>query len=342
MGARLVTVMRRSLPVCILLVSSVLQAQPTPLRGAAELQELLDRLNTVGTVLMLGAHPDGREHRRDGVLRSRKASQDYLFSATRGEGGQNRIGTEQSELMGVIRTHELLRGAPHRRRRAGIRQRGRFRLFQNAGGDPESLGGGTSLLRDMVRVIRQVRPDVIVSRFPPRPGSGGHGQHTAVGWTGPVAFEAASRSPAISRTRPSAVAHAPLLLQRADIQPPGWNKQAAGQPGRLRVELGDYDPVLGKSFAEIAGESRSMHRSQAMGTGQRKGSVPTFFEHVAGERAADDLFSGIDVSWGRIEGGASVGAKLAQARDGYDPRKPDAILPLLLEAYQALKRLPRT
>ena len=331
--------MRRFLAICACLVSSqlCLPAQPTPLQGSAELHELLDRLNTVGTALMLGAHPDDENTAVLAYLARGRHLRTVYFSATRGEGGQNLIGTEQGDLMGVIRTHELLEA----RRIDGGEQEFASVVDFGYSKTPEetlSIWGEERLLRDMVRVIRKVRPDVIVSRFPPRPGSGGHGQHTAVGWTGPLAFEAAADA-----DRFPDLGLPPWRTRRYYFNVPTFNRrmeQAAGrEPGRLRVELGQYDPVLGKSFAEIAGESRSMHRSQGMGTSQRKGSVPAYFEYVAGERASNDLFDGIDTSWDRLPGGGRVGNSLAQARASYDPRDPVAILPHLLSAYEALKEL---
>ena len=329
--------MVRCLPVCVLLFAGLLKAQTTPLSGSAELHELLDRLNTVGTVLMLGAHPDDENTAVMAYFARGRHLRTVYFSATRGEGGQNRIGTEQGHLMGVIRTHELLEA----RRIDGGEQD--FATVVDFGytKTPEealSIWGEETLLRDMVRSIRTIRPDVIVARFPPHPGSGGHGHHTAVGWTGPVAFEAAAdprRFPELGLP--------PWRTERYYFNVPTFSRrmeqQASQQPGRLRVDLGEYDPVLGRSYAEIAGESRSMHRSQAMGASQRKGSVPAFFEYVAGSRASGDVFDGIDTTWGRVEGAAKVAESLALARDSYRPDRPGETLAHLLDAYRELKPL---
>ena len=329
--------MRCHLPICALLLASLLRAQPTPLQGSAELHELLDRLNTVGTVLMLGAHPDDENTAVMAYFARGLHLRTVYFSATRGEGGQNRIGTEQGDLMGVIRTHELLEA----RRIDGGEQEFASVVDFGYSKTPEealSVWGEERLLRDMVRTIRKVRPDVIVSRFPPRPGSGGHGQHTAVGWTGPPAYEAAAD--------PDQFPDLGLPAWRARryyFNVPTFNRRmeqaAAREPGRLRVDLGGYDPVLGKSYAEVAGESRSMHRSQGMGARQRKGSVPAFFEYVAGEEASSDLFDGIDLSWSRIQNAEKVGHSLALARDRYNPRNPGEVLPHLLAAYKELDAL---
>ena len=329
--------MRNHLIVCTLLFAGLLRAQPTPLQGSAVLHELLDRLTSVGTVLMLGAHPDDENTAVMAYFARGRHLRTVYLSATRGEGGQNLIGTEQGALMGVIRTHELLEA---RRIDGGEQEFATVVDFGYSKTPEETLRvwGEDRLLRDMVRVIRTVRPDVIVSRFPPKPGSGGHGQHTAVGWTGPLAFEAAADPEQFKELGLPA-----WQTRRYYYNVPTFNRQmeaaAASQPGRLRIELGAYDPVLGKSYAELSGESRSMHRSQGMGTSQRKGSVPAFFEYVAGETATTSLLDGIDLTWGRIDGAGEVGASLAVARDSYDPREPHRILPSLLRAYSKLEEL---
>ena len=318
----------------LLLLALPLGAQPTPLIGAAELQETLDRLNTLGSALMMAAHPDDENTAVISTLaRGRHLRTGYL-SATRGEGGQNLIGSEQGALMGLIRTQELLAA---RRIDDGEQFFTRAIDFGYSKFPEEALAqwGRERLLADMVRVIRQFRPDVIIARFPPPPGDGGHGQHTAVGHLGPVAFESAADPKQFPELGPAWQAKRYV-----------WNVFQFGrqrgqalemQPGRVRVELGDYDPMLGKSYAEIAGESRSMHRSQAMGDDQPKGALPAYFDHVAGDSASDDLFDGVDMSWGRIEGGEAVGAHLAKARDEFDPREPVKILPHLLAAWKALE-----
>lgn len=317
-----------------LLAALPLSAQPTPLIGAAELQETLDRLNTLGSALMLAAHPDDENTAVISYLaRGRHLRTGYL-SATRGEGGQNLIGAEQGALMGLIRTQELLAA---RRIDGGEQFFTRAIDFGYSKFPEEALAqwGRERLLADMVRVIRQFRPDVIIARFPPPPGDGGHGQHTAVGHLGPVAFEAAADPKQFPELGPAWQAKRYVWNVFQFGRPRGQELEM--EPGRVRMELGDYDPMLGKSYAEIAGESRSMHRSQAMGDDQHKGALPAYFDHVAGEMANGDLLEGVDTSWGRIDGGEAVGAHLAKARDEYDAREPVKILPHLLAAWKALE-----
>jgi LmbE family N-acetylglucosaminyl deacetylase len=337
----------RSLPTLLaamLLVCVSLQADPrtpaTPLTGAPELRETLDSLNTLGSMLMLGAHPDDEN---TGVIayfaRGRHVRAAYL-SATRGEGGQNLIGTEQGALMGLIRTQELLEA----RRIDGGEQfftRSIDFGFSKAPEEAFEKWGREILLEDIVRVIRSFRPDVVVSRFPPPPGSGGHGQHTAVGHIAAEAFEAAADP---SRF-PEQIAQglqpwrAVRLVWNTFNFSPAQERDEEKRTDRLKLEIGDYDPLLGKSYVEIAGESRSMHRSQSMGTNQRKGAASVFFGHVAGTPASDDLFDGVDTSWSRVRGGETVGHLLAHARDLYQAERPAAILPSLVKAYAELEKL---
>ena len=281
---------------------------PTPLAGAAELSQLLERLNTLGSALMLGAHPDDENTAVIAYLARGRHMRTAYLSANRGEGGQNLIGTEQGALIGMIRTQELLAA---RRIDGGEQFFTRVIDFGYSKTPEEAirLWGRDILLGDMVRVIRRFRPDVIIARFPPAPGSAGHGQHTAVGHLGPEAFRLAADPTAY----PGQIAQG---LEPWQAKRYYWNvfqfgrprqTEAADNPDRLRVDAGEYDPVLGKSYAEVAGESRSQHRSQGMGATQRKGAVEALFDHVAGEKAETGLFEGINTSWGRVAGGQRGG-----------------------------------
>jgi LmbE family N-acetylglucosaminyl deacetylase len=314
-------------------------AQPTPLTGAAELAETLDSLNTLGSVLMLGAHPDDENTNVIAYFARGRHMRTAYLSATRGEGGQNLIGSEQAELMGVIRTQELLAA---RRIDGGEQFFTRAIDFGFSKSSDETLEkwGRERVLGDMVRIIRHFRPDVLISRFGPD-DSGGHGHHNAVGHLAPEAFAAAGDA-----------ARFPEQLQEG-LKPwkPKrlyWNtfsftrrmeQDEAQRADRLRLDTGEYDPLLGKSYAEVAGESRSMHRSQGMGAPERKGPAPAFFAYLAGEHAQSDLFDGIETSWSRVLGGAAVGELLEQARREYRPEKPSAIAPLLAKAYAAMTKL---
>ena len=328
-----------SVSVLALALALPVSAQEGVVSGSAELKQTLDRLNTLGSLLMLGAHPDDeRETMIAYFARGRRLRAAYL-SATRGEGGQNLIGPEQSEYLGVIRTQELLAA---RRFDGGEQFFTRAIDFGYSKSPEETLAkwGRERVLGDMVRIIRRFRPDVIISRFAPD-ASSGHGHHTAVGQLAPEVFQAA----ADPKRFPEHVRQGlkPWRAKRLYWSPPLFSprheQEQAQRTDRIRVNTGLYDPVLGRSYAELGGLARSMHRSQGMGSSQRKGDAPAFFGHIAGGPVEQDLFEGIDTSWQRIAGAGEVGRLLRQARDEYRVDKPGAILPLLFRAHAGMEKL---
>ena len=322
-----------------LLLFAPLQAQQESPSGSARLQGLLERLNTLGSLLVLGAHPDDENTAVIAYFARGRHIRTAYLSATRGEGGQNLIGPEQGPLMGVIRTQELLAA---RRIDGGEQFFTRAIDFGYSKSPDEALTrwGRERLLSDMVRVIRRFRPDVIVTRFPHK-GSGGHGQHTAVGHLSVEAFEAAGDPGRFPEQVKQGLQ--PWRAKRLYWNTYSFGRQReaaeAARHDRMTIDAGGYDPLLGRSYAEVAGESRSLHRSQGMGTRRRKGAAPAFFAYIAGDPAKTDLFDGIDTSWRRVPGAEKVAHLLEQARSDYRPDNPEAILPLLTKAYAALREL---
>ena len=324
--------------VCVLVLP--LRAQePRPWQGASELRELLDRVNTLGSVLILGAHPDDeRETMIAYFSRGRNLRAAYL-SATRGEGGQNLIGSEQAALLGIIRTQELLAA---RRLDGGTQFFTRAIDFGYSKSPSEALAfwGRDLVLGDMVRTIRRFRPDVIVSRFSPTTGSG-HGHHTAIGHITLEAYEAAADPARFPEQIEQGLE--PWQTMRLYWTPPLFTRkheeEQAKRSDRLRINTGEYDPTLGVSYAEIGGVARSMHRSQGMGTGQRKGDAPAFFGYLAGEEAEQDLFDGINTSWDRVPGAERVKLLLAKVRESHKAENRDAVIEGLLRAYREIKAL---
>ncbi len=314
-------------------------AQKTPLAGTAELIQTLDRLHVLGSLLMIGAHPDDENTAVIAYFARGRHIRTAYLSATRGEGGQNLVGPEQNEALGLIRTQELLTA---RRIDGGEQFFTRAYDFGFSKNPEEALGkwGRERLLSDMVRVIRRFRPDVVVARFSPT-GSGGHGHHTATGHLAPVAFAAAA-DPAqfLEQIREGLQAwRAKRLVWNTFAFTRQQEEAEAKQAGRLVIDAGRFDTVLGKSYAEIAGESRTQHASQGMGARERKGPSRHSFALVAGEPATGDLFEGIDTTWDRVPGAASVGKLLDQARREFRAEQPEKILPLLVDAYREMARV---
>jgi hypothetical protein len=184
----------------------------------------------------------------------------------------------------------------------------------------------------VVWVIRTYQPDTIVLRFSGTPRDG-HGQHQASAILGKEAFSAAAdaaRFPEqLKYTKPW---QAKRLLWNAATFTPEQEKEAEATKARIEFDTGIYDPVLGKSYGEIAGISRSQHRSQAMGSGERKGSSRNFLMTIAGDVAKKDLFDGIDITWTRVPGGAAIGQILSGAAAAFAPEHPEKTIPALLQA----------
>lgn len=299
--------------------------------GAAEAKLALKRLQVLGTVLMIAAHPDDEN---TAVLayfaRGRHMDSAYL-SLTRGEGGQNLIGPELGDKLGVIRTHELLAA----RRVDGAQQYFTRAIDFGFTKTPEEAlqkWGREAVLADTVWVIRKLRPDVIILRFSGTPRDG-HGQHQASAMVGKEAFAAAAdpkRFPEqLKWVEPW---QAKRVVWNIFAFNPEQEREAAKMGGRVSVDAGEYNPVLGYGYGEIAGMSRSMHRSQGMGSAERRGSMTQHFINVAGEAASGDVFDGIDTTWGRVPGGAQIGAALAEAEREFVAEQPERAIPALVKA----------
>jgi LmbE family N-acetylglucosaminyl deacetylase len=319
-----------------LLAAGPADAHPRPAEpmDGGELAHALHRLQTVGSALFVAAHPDDENTALLSWLTHVKGVRTAYLSMTRGDGGQNLIGPELGPALGVIRTQELL---------AARRMDGAEQLFTRAldfgysKSSEETLEfwGRDSALADVVWAIRRFRPDVIITRFPPD-SNAGHGHHTASSVLAHEAFTAAAdpgRFPAQLDAAPAW--QAKRLLWNAFLR-----QGAPIDPTWLVVDVGAYEPRLGRSMSELAGLSRSNHKSQGFGAPERRGTLPQYLAHRAGAPAGKDPFEGVDLTWRRWKGGEAVGALLAQAEKAFDARHPEAVLPLLARAHAAMVRLP--
>jgi LmbE family N-acetylglucosaminyl deacetylase len=300
---------------------------------ASELQQRLERLGVVGSVLYVAAHPDDENTAALTYFsKGRKLRTAYL-ALTRGGGGQNLIGPELDDSLAAIRTQELLAA----RRIDGAEQfftRAVDFGYSKTTEESLSIWGREAVLADMVWVIRNFRPDIIVTRFL-AVGNAGHGHHSASAVLALEAFRAAA-DPARFPEQLSAVK--PWQAKRVF-----WNTfrfdGSAPKASELSLEIGQYDPLLGKSYAELAAESRSQHRSQGFGAVATRGSVIERFEILAGASADKDLFEGVDLTWHRVKGGAAVPPLLDKARKTFEPAHPEGMLPALLELRKVLQGL---
>jgi LmbE family N-acetylglucosaminyl deacetylase len=305
-----------ALSLCLLFAAPVFAQRD--LSGAAQIEQSLQKLNQLGSVLMVAAHPDDENNSVVAYFsRGRHMRMGYL-SCTRGEGGQNLIGSELGDLLGVIRTQELLAA---RRVDGGEQFFTRAVDFGFSKSPQETLDkwGREKVLSDVVWAIRRFRPDVVVMTFSGTPRDG-HGQHQASAMLGREAFTAAgdpARFPEQLRyVQPWSPKRAVQSLYASFMRPEGAKET-------LFIDPGEYNPILGAAYTEIGGMSRSMHRSQAMGSPERRGASSASFVQVAGASAEHDLFDGIETTWKRFPGGAAVGAILDGVLRTFEPAHPE-------------------
>jgi LmbE family N-acetylglucosaminyl deacetylase len=309
------------------------------LSGETKMRLMLEELNNLGSVMMIAAHPDDENTALLAYLARGRHLRTAYLSLTRGEGGQNLIGSEQSDELGIIRTEELLAA----RRIDGAEQYFTRAIdFGFTKTAEETLGSKwprEKVLGDVVWAIRRFRPDVIILRFTGTPRDG-HGQHQASAILGKEAF-AASADPArfpeqLKYVHPWQVQR--LMTNLASFTPE-QEKEVEKIPNKLAVDLGAYSPELGYSYNEIAGMSRSQHRSQAMGTAERKGAVINYFVTDRGDRATKDIFDSINLGWSRLDGGAEIGRLLNQATAAFVPAHPETLLPILAKVRAVMAPL---
>lgn len=347
-----------------------LRAEEEFLTGTPAIRYSLAKLNVLGSVLMIGAHPDDENNAVMAYLsRGLKARTGYL-SCTRGEGGQNLLGLEQGALLGVLRTQELLAA---RRDDGGAQYFTRAIDFGFTTSVEETMAnwGHDRTLADIVWVIRQQQPDVIILSFSGTP-SDGHGHHQASAILGREAYEAAgdpSRFPEQLKFVKPWRARRLMRSRFAPLNPPvgrgggrggagrGEQAAAAGQqaagrgPGRgpdpfpnqpvITLDSGDFDPVIGRSYREISVISRNEHRSQGQGAPIAYGSSENLLSFIAGDMPQKGVLDGIDTSWTRVPGAGRTGELLARAQSEFDDLHPERTVATLLEARPAIAVLAR-
>jgi LmbE family N-acetylglucosaminyl deacetylase len=319
---------------------SVSRAAELP-TGPAILQQMRS-FGTMGSVLYIAAHPDDENTQAITYLARGRGYRTAYLSLTRGDGGQNVLGPQLLEQLGVARTQELLAA---RRLDGGRQYFTRAKDFGYSKDYRETLRiwDRQAVLADIVRVIRSFRPDVIVTRFSPQPGDT-HGHHTASAVLAVEAFKLAGDPQAfpeqlgeLTPWQPKRISHnvGPFGAARGD---------AAGNGiGVVRVEVGGNDPVLGESFASIAARSRGMHKTQGFDVdgGPRGGWRRTeIFVPLGGEPATQDLLDGVDTTWNRLPGGAAIARFTEEAIERFKPEDPAASVPALLTIRSQLSVFP--
>jgi LmbE family N-acetylglucosaminyl deacetylase len=333
-----------------------LHAEEQYLEGTPAIRYALAKLNTLGSVLMIGAHPDDENNALlTWLSRGMKFRTGYL-SCTRGEGGQNLLGPQQGALLGVVRSQELLAA---RRDDGGAQYFTRAIDFGFTTSVEETMAnwGHDKTLADIVWVIRQQQPDVIILSFSGTP-SDGHGHHQTSAILGKEAYEASgdpSKFPEqlkwVKPWRARRLMRARFAPLNPPVLPAGRGPAGRGGPGRgpdpfpnqpvLTVETGDFDPVIGRSYREISVISRSEHRSQGQGAPVQYGSAENLLSFVEGDQPHKTVLEGVDTSWARVPGQGRTGELLAKAQREFDDLHPEKIVATLLEARPTLANLAR-
>ncbi|TKC00872.1 PIG-L family deacetylase [Pedobacter cryophilus] len=327
----------RILTVVFLLVSIFTQAQTSPQLNAAEILQSIKKLNVTGSVLYIAAHPDDENTRLLSYLAKEKLYKTAYLSITRGDGGQNLIGNEQSEDLGLIRTQELLAA----RRNDGAQQfftRANDFGFSKTAEETFKIWNKDSILSDVVYLIRKFRPDVIITRFPPDERAG-HGHHAASSILAQEAFSAA----ADPRKFPEQLKEVQVWQAHRIL----WNNYNFGDnnntaPDQFKVDVGVYNPLLGKGYGEIAAESRSMHKSQGFGSSKQRGSSLEYFSEWKGGLPQTDLMEGVKVGWDKLEGAEEIAKQISAVQNNFQPQKPEKSISALLNIYTALSGMSKT
>jgi LmbE family N-acetylglucosaminyl deacetylase len=306
--------------------------------NAIDVKQSLDRLAVTGSVLMIAAHPDDENTGLISYLaRGRKVRTAYL-SLTRGEGGQNVIGPEQGADLGILRTEELLQS---RRVDGGQQFFSRAIDFGYSKSAKEALDkwGHDAVLGDIVWVIRSFRPDVVILQFTGT-SRDGHGQHQASAILGREAYEAAGDP----KKFPEQLKYVqPWHPTRLMVNRRGFTKEMQKEidalAQRVDLEIGGYDPLLGYSYGELAGISRSLNSSQSDGTPRMRGDLKTTLVTLSGPPAKTDLFDGVNLTWSRYPGGEAVGKMLAEAASNWKADDPTVCIEWLIKAREAAAKL---
>uniref|UniRef100_UPI00404B9630 PIG-L family deacetylase n=1 Tax=Flavobacterium sp. TaxID=239 RepID=UPI00404B9630 len=332
---------------CVFLISllftTTLQAQEPQKPNASQIFHQIQKLNFLGSVLYVAAHPDDENTRIISFSANHLKARTGYLSLTRGDGGQNLIGPELQAELGLIRTQELLEA----RKIDGGEQfftRANDFGFSKIPGETLKIWNKEQVLSDMVYVIRKFKPDVIINRFNHRTPGTTHGHHTSSAMLSIEAFEQSSSKNAFENQLNTTSTWQPTRLF---FNTSWWfygsqeNFDKANKKALISLSTGIYYPLLGKSNQEIAALSRSQHQSQGFGTVGTRGEEIEYLELIKGNLTENskDIFEGINTTWTRVSGGKKIGVLLAEVEKDFNFQNPANSIPKLVEAYQLIQNL---
>ncbi|MCH3883288.1 MULTISPECIES: PIG-L family deacetylase [Tenacibaculum] len=325
----------------LLIITSIVAQKPQKL-NTNQLYEKVQKLNFLGTALYIAAHPDDENTRLIAYLANNVKARTAYLSLTRGDGGQNLIGPEMRELLGVIRTQELL---------AARNVDGGQQLFTRANDFGYSKHPDETLeiwqkekvLADVVWAIRTFKPDVIINRFNHRTPGTTHGHHTSSAMLSVEAFDLANDKNKFSNQLKYTETWQP---KRLFYNTSSWfyrDKKQFEEASKnfTSFDVGVYYPLKGVSNNELASMASSQHLCQGFGRLSTRGNQTEYVEFLKGNEPKDknDIFSGINTTWNRVEGGGKIGDILYDVENNFDFVNPAKHLPALMDAYKLVQNL---
>jgi LmbE family N-acetylglucosaminyl deacetylase len=326
-----------------LLIGCTILAQKPQKPDAVELYHQIEKLNFLGSVLYVAAHPDDENTRLISYLSNEKNARTGYLSLTRGDGGQNLIGPELRELLGVIRTQELIEA---RKIDGGEQLFSRANDFGFSKNPDETLQiwDKNQVLSDVIWAIRKFQPDVIINRFDHRSPGTTHGHHTSSAMLSLEAFDKTNDASVF----PDQLKYAKTWQPKRIFFNTSWwfygSKEkfdAADKTNLSKLQTGVYYEQFGKSNQEIAALSRSCHQSQGFGNTGTRGEEDEYLEFLKGESLKDktNLFEGIDTTWNRVKNGKEIGIILENVQKNFDFKNPSASISELVKAYDLIQKL---
>jgi len=324
-----------SLMMLFMIGSFGISPKATAQMNSAELYAQIKKMGVVGSVLYIAAHPDDENNSFLPYLTKDRMYRTGYLSLTRGDGGQNLIGKEQGIELGMIRTQELLAA----RKQDGAEQyfsRAYEFGFSKSSDEALRIWDHQQVLSDAVWVIRKFQPDIIITRFP-RDARAGHGHHSASAIIANEAFIAAGDPTQF----PEQFKYGVTIWKAKRIL---WNTFNFGSTNttnenQLKIEVGGYNSIIGKSYGEIGAEARTMHKSQGEGRPRRRGTSYEYFETTGGEAATNDIMDGVNLNWSRFQS-STIQSSIQSILSKYDFEKPSASIPDLIKLYQSISKLP--
>ncbi|WP_299117326.1 PIG-L family deacetylase [uncultured Winogradskyella sp.] len=325
----------------IAITYSVNAQQPKKL-NSSEIYEAIQKLNVLASVLYVAAHPDDENTRLIAYMSNEVKARTAYLSLTRGDGGQNLIGPEIRELLGIMRTQELLaaRGID-----GGEQRFTRANDFGYSKHPDETLSiwNKDEVLADVVWNIRQFKPDIIINRFDHRRAGRTHGHHTSSAMLSLEAFDLVNDASKYS----TQLKHTDTWQPQRIFYNTSWWRYGSREAfekidksNMLNFDVGIYYPLKGLSNNELASIASSQHLCQGFGRMTSRGTQDEYIEFLKGTPLdGDSPFAGIDISWNRINGGKAIGDILGNIEANFNFANPSAHIPELVRAYQLLQNV---